>query len=897
MSDQGDDVFVSVVVPTHDRPRALARLVAALTHGTWLPSRMELVIVADGCSDATLSDMDAIDAPFPIRTLEVTPARGAAAARNRGASAARGDLLLFVDDDIEPLPGMIAAHVCAHEGQHEQVIMGPPLPVRSASPDLNQLSQWAWWHDRFAAFRSPHHRFSFTDVFTGILSLHTARFHALGGFDESLACREDHEFGARALAAGTTLRFVEDGGGWHHEIRSVEALASRKRAEGLADVQIAVRHPTLFAQLPLAAPSSGGARGWQRVRRLALSSSDGAMARLANIALARSLDVVRRALELFGWRLSWRRANGALLDYWYWRGVQDGVGGEVGLQALATACVRGGSVDQTEVRVDLGMGLHRALSAVDAARADSVRLLWQGAEVGRIPLCAGAEPLRGEHVRHALGTYLAREFVTTRQLERMARWLPREPRSWRRPFMTLTHVATEAYRCVERSRRLLACTEPGVAALPVRPTRQGVRRTNRAGMRVAEAEIGYGTPRLTMHDTSVPGRLRVLLRAEGRPVDWLTVDDGGSAIDRAVVTQGVIRRRCTWLTNPPSDQACKHPSLSPPISVVVCTRDRPADLEDCLRAIGELEYPSYEVLVVDNASRSEEPRGVAARHGVRCVVEPRPGLDNARNRGILEATHDLVAFTDDDARVDRGWLQAIANAFADRGVHAVTGAVAPDALDTSARRLFEFAYGGMGKGPHARTWEGATLDSGSRIMTQHVGVGANMAFRRDVLEAVDGFDPALDAGTPSHGAGDLDMFHRLLEGGYTIRYEPRALVWHRHRESMAGLRRQLFDNGRAFGVHLLRRLREGRVSRWSTTLMFLRWMRWHAGRVVARFRRLEPLPLPMIAAEIAGAFTSPVAYVRTYRAAIGIPRLSGVPRVGPRDVPPREPISGLIRPP
>ncbi|HET6681170.1 MAG TPA: glycosyltransferase [Gemmatimonadaceae bacterium] len=896
MSAPRDEVFVSVIVPTHDRPRALARLVGALEHGSWLPSRMELVIVADGCSDATLTAMDAIDAPFPMRTLEVTPSRGAAAARNRGASAARGDLLLFVDDDIEPLPGMIAAHVCAHEQQPGQVIMGPPLPVRSAKPDLNQLSQWAWWHDRFAAFRSPHHRFSFEDVFTGILSMRAARFHAIGGFDESLACREDYEFGARALAAGATLRFVEDGGGWHHELRSSEALASRKRAEGRADVQIAVRHPELFARLRLAEPASGGTHSWQRLRRLALSSSDGGISRWTNAALARTLGVARRALELLGWRLTWRRVNRALLDYWYWRGVQEGVGSEAGLQSLETACVRSGSIDHTEVRVDLAMGLRRALSAVDAARADSVRLLWQGAELGRIPPCAGAEPVRSEHVRRALGTNLAREYVTTRQLERMVRWLPREPRPWRRPFMTLTHAATEARRCVERSQRLLARTEPDTAALPIRPTRQGVLRANGTGIRVAEAEVAYGTPRVTLHDTGASGRVRVLLRVEGRPVDWLSVDDGESAIDRAVIAQAVIRRRCTWLTNATSDPARECPSPSPPISVVVCTRDRPEDLDECLRALDALAYPSYEVVVVDNASRSDEPRRIAEHHGVRCIREPRPGLDNARNRGILEAAHDLVAFTDDDVRVDRGWLSAIADAFADNAVQAVTGHVAPAALDTRARRLFEFAYGGMGKGSHARTWEGATLDNASRITTQHVGVGANMAFRRTVLEAVDGFDPALDVGTPSHGAGDLDMFHRLLEGGHTIRYEPRALVWHRHRESMGGLRRQLYDNGRAFGVHLLRRLREGHVSRWSTTRIFLRLMRWHAGRVIARFRRLEPLPLPLIAAEIAGALSSPVAYLRTYRSAKGAPRLSGVLHAEPRGVPPREPISGPIRP-
>lgn len=75
------------------------------------------------------------------------------------------------------------------------------------------------------------------------------------------------------------------------------------------------------------------------------------------------------------------------------------------------------------------------------------------------------------------------------------------------------------------------------------------------------------------------------------------------------------------------------------------------------------------------------------------------------------------------------------------------------------------------------------------VTVHHMGVGANMAFRRRVLEQLGGFDTALDVGTPSHGAGDLDMFHRALLSGATVRYEPVALVWHQHRRDMAALRR------------------------------------------------------------------------------------------------------------
>ena len=84
-----------------------------------------------------------------------------------------------------------------------------------------------------------------------------------------------------------------------------------------------------------------------------------------------------------------------------------------------------------------------------------------------------------------------------------------------------------------------------------------------------------------------------------------------------------------------------------------------------------------------------------------------------------------------------------------------------------------------------------------------VGVGCNMAFRRDELLAVGGFDPALDVGTPTSGGGDLDAFQRMLESGAAIVYRPDAVVRHLHRRELPRLRRQLFDNGRGYAAMLL----------------------------------------------------------------------------------------------
>ena len=206
-----------------------------------------------------------------------------------------------------------------------------------------------------------------------------------------------------------------------------------------------------------------------------------------------------------------------------------------------------------------------------------------------------------------------------------------------------------------------------------------------------------------------PGKtLRLLVRYRGHPVGWVNVPTEGSAtIDESRIRH-LITEQIGWdlagFAFPAPDAPLEAPAVAGPISVVVCTRDRPQDLERCLRALLALDYPDFEVLVVDNASQNDETAAVAARLGVRSVREDRPGLDWARNRGIAETRHSIIAFVDDDARPDSLWLAAIASAFVDPEVDAVTGLVAPLELETSAQRLFEFTYGGMGKGFAPRTF-------------------------------------------------------------------------------------------------------------------------------------------------------------------------------------------------
>ena len=300
-------------------------------------------------------------------------------------------------------------------------------------------------------------------------------------------------------------------------------------------------------------------------------------------------------------------------------------------------------------------------------------------------------------------------------------------------------------------------------------------------------------------------------------------------------------------------------AFRPAISVIVCTRTRPELVAGCLAALTAQDYPSFELVLVDNTDDAAFAATPSSGRRVRVVRESRPGLSRARNTGVSHARHDVLAFVDDDVIVEPGWLAAIGAAFGDVEVDGLTGLVVPAELETEAQREFEW-YGGMGKGQERRLVRGASLPAWRTIGTQAVGVGANMAFRRRVFDRVGPFDEALGAGTVTLGAEDLDMFHRVLRAGLTIRYEPAARVRHRHRRTVRELRGQIFANGCSYSVYLLK-IWSARSVRRRDVAAFAAW--WLAGRIATGVFRLVARPgirCAMAWDEVRGALGAPAAY-------------------------------------
>lgn len=383
---------VSFIVPTRNRSAAVGRLLRRLAEHHADSPPFEAVVVDDGSTDGTTEILSHTQWPFRFRLVQQHNA-GAAVARNAGARAASGEVLLFLDDDVEPEPGLVAAHAGVHDGREDIVGLGD-LPPLVSHATLFGVMLGSWWGAMQDPIRRPGHRYSYRDMLSGHFSIRRARFEGLGGFDERLRCREDYELGYRALMAGLQLQFVPQAVAWHHDSTDPARAIRRKFDEGLADVQLLQRHPALATTLPLGrGPAHKGLQ--RRMMRLAWRNHR------TGEHVARTLMATMPSLERVRLRRRWRSVLNGLLTYWYWRGVALAVGTPANLDALLATAP---AVSEPVVTLDLADGLEAAAGRLDRLAPRAARLVVAGELVGDVPDLPGAEPIQGRHLRPLLAT-------------------------------------------------------------------------------------------------------------------------------------------------------------------------------------------------------------------------------------------------------------------------------------------------------------------------------------------------------------------------------------------------------------------------------------------------------------------------------------------------------------
>ena len=204
----------------------------------------------------------------------------------------------------------------------------------------------------------------------------------------------------------------------------------------------------------------------------------------------------------------------------------------------------------------------------------------------------------------------------------------------------------------------------------------------------------------------------------------------------------------------------------PRISVVVCSYNGAKTIRDCLEALQGVEYPNYEVIVVNDGS-TDDTESIAEQYPCRVIsITPNQGLSHARNMGLKAATGDIVAYIDDDAYPDPHWLMYLAETFRTTSYAGVGG---PNLAPSGDGWIAECVANAPGGPIHV------LLDD---RVAEHIP-GCNMAFRKDCLKAIGGFDPRFRT-----AGDDVDICWRLQQRGWTLGFHPSAMVWHHRRNSV-----------------------------------------------------------------------------------------------------------------
>lgn len=219
----------------------------------------------------------------------------------------------------------------------------------------------------------------------------------------------------------------------------------------------------------------------------------------------------------------------------------------------------------------------------------------------------------------------------------------------------------------------------------------------------------------------------------------------------------------------------------PKISVVVCSYNGSQTIRETLEALQKIEYPNFEVIVVNDGS-TDLLAEIVGEYPFKLINTPNRGLSSARNTGMLAATGEIVAYIDDDAYPDAHWLQYLAHAFAISN-HAGIGG--PNIAPKGDGMIAESVANAPGGPTHVLTAD---------QIAEHIP-GCNMAFRRDALLAVGGFDPIFRT-----AGDDVDLCWKIQAAGETIGFHPSAVVWHHRRNSVKAYWKQQKGYGRAEAI-------------------------------------------------------------------------------------------------
>ncbi|MGI8437670.1 MAG: glycosyltransferase [Chthoniobacterales bacterium] len=230
-----------------------------------------------------------------------------------------------------------------------------------------------------------------------------------------------------------------------------------------------------------------------------------------------------------------------------------------------------------------------------------------------------------------------------------------------------------------------------------------------------------------------------------------------------------------------SNASFPHRSLgeTPPVSVIVCSYNGAKTLAACLDSLGRIDYPDYEVILVDDGSTDDTAQIAARFPHIRYIHQTNHGLSHARNTGAAAARGEIFAYTDSDCMADRDWLYYLVGTLRS-GKYAGVGG--PNVSPPSTNWVQACVAAAPGGPSHVLLTD---------TVAEHIP-GCNMAWYRWAFESVGGFD------VEYHKAGDdVDFCWRVQQAGHEIAFSPTAIVWHYRRFTLKAFRKQQEGYGEA----------------------------------------------------------------------------------------------------
>jgi GT2 family glycosyltransferase len=370
------DLFCSVVIPSFNRKETLSLVLEGLQRQTLPYDLFEVIVVLDGSTDGSNRMLEAWQKERGLINLRwiLQQNQGQASARNNGAEAASAPLLVFLDDDVVPEPGLLEAHLSWHKDRRSVAVLGDARVVLERRDSLYHLGFWAWWEDKYHRRSLPFRKFCSRDFCSGNFSIRKEDFLKVGGFDNGFRQYggEDYELGYRLLKSGVELVVDRRASAQHFHRTSVEGVLKATRQEAHGDLLIGTKHPELKPGLRISRLPEGG---YLWVVRLAVGAP--LLGDLIFLGVSHFLPWLEKAKMRMKWQWLFNLSRG----YAYWRGVRDVFGSWKKLRSY-----QNDQQNVSEISLDISAGIPDNLDKVWVEGPSLINVEFNGRHLGSLEI-------------------------------------------------------------------------------------------------------------------------------------------------------------------------------------------------------------------------------------------------------------------------------------------------------------------------------------------------------------------------------------------------------------------------------------------------------------------------------------------------------------------------------